>query len=114
MTRLTCVLYTTLSRALAITGVTLIPRKSPFSSGTSTLANGLMGCSLFSKIQARNELTGKDSTHKRYITGISSSACSFKSQKGISSGPVAVFFRLDRVFQTSPRGIVGALTSGSM
>ena len=42
MTRPTCLLYTALSRALAITGVTLIPRKSPFSLGTSTLDNGLV------------------------------------------------------------------------
>ena len=39
---LTCVLYTALSRALAITSVTLIPQKSPFSLGTSTLGNGMM------------------------------------------------------------------------
>ena len=42
MTRPTCLLYTALSRALAITGVTLIPRKSPFSLGTSTSGNGLV------------------------------------------------------------------------
>ena len=70
MTRPTCLLYKALSRALAITGVTLIPRKSPFSLGTSTLGNRLV----FALFQdSGQEWVDRERFHTQEITGVSSS-----------------------------------------
>ena len=102
-------LYTAFSRALAMTGVTLITRKSPLATGTSTFGNGLI-FALFHDLGYW--CVARDKFQSLVIIGVKISAWSFHTQYGIWSRPVAVFFRLLNVFHIYRSLISGASTSG--
>ena len=82
-------------------GVTLIPLKSTYCAGASTLGSGLMLDCFHAQGQSRDDRDNEDKFHTLAITGAKVVQLSIHTQYGMPSGPEAVFLILESANSTS-------------